>query len=109
MLVGLTGRLVQEPCDNKVKPVEPAQTLGSFENQGFMELLSKESVCAMLRGAMQVPKPEAANKWARKDWREKSFSFQQNLRISSQCKALSSVLRQSSLLLNLGQVFPNCS
>lgn len=41
--------------------------------------------------------------------RKKSFSFQQNLQISSQCKALSSVLRQSSLLLSLGQVFPNCS
>lgn len=35
MLVGLTGRLEQEPCDNKVKPVEPAQRLGSFENQAF--------------------------------------------------------------------------
>jgi len=36
MLACSTGRLEQEPCDNKVKPVEPAQMLGSFENQvGF--------------------------------------------------------------------------
>lgn len=62
MLVALAGGLVQEPCDNKVKPVEPAQTLGSFENHDFMGLLSKKSICAMLRGAMQVPKPEVANK-----------------------------------------------
>lgn len=45
-----------------MKPVEPAQTLGSYENQDFMGLLSKENVCAMLCGAMQVPKPETANK-----------------------------------------------
>lgn len=35
MLVGLAGRLELEPCDNKVKPAEPAQRLSSFENQAF--------------------------------------------------------------------------
>lgn len=40
MFPGLMGRLEQEPHDNKVKPVEPAQTLGLFENLRFWGLLS---------------------------------------------------------------------
>lgn len=62
MLVGLTGRLEQEPCDNKVKPVEPAQTLGSFENQAFYGAAEHGEHLCNTAWAVQVPKPEAANK-----------------------------------------------
>lgn len=52
----------------------------------------------MRRGAVHVPKPEAANEQGRTGKKNKSFSFQQNLHISSRYKALSSVNGQKSVL-----------
>lgn len=37
----------------------------------FMGLLSTESICTTQCGAVQVSEPKKANKWARKNWKEK--------------------------------------
>lgn len=92
MLVGLTGRLEQKPYDNKVKPVEPAQTLSSFENQAiYGSAEHRKHLHNTLWGCTGTWAKELINEQRRTAKKNRRFGFQQNLHISSQCKALSSV------------------